>query len=159
MVPTARLSSPRSISRLHGRGNVPGQLSRRLCGHSGSDEAHHNTYCSYADTIMPQFFLRWGFAFRLTYWPPFQHARTALLPYLRRHPAVSSGWRWWRSSSIPTSTAGISGPGLTGDKFCADAPRIAQAPTWFQTLMHIAVTALWILPVIRRLVLDAPSHT
>src|SRR5262245_51633367 len=26
---------------------------------------HHNTYCSYADTIMPQFFLAVGFAFRL----------------------------------------------------------------------------------------------
>src|SRR3954471_8989143 len=28
---------------------------------------HHKTYCSYADTIMPQFFFAVGFAFRLTY--------------------------------------------------------------------------------------------
>ena len=28
---------------------------------------HHHTYCSYADTIMPQFFLAVGFAFRLTF--------------------------------------------------------------------------------------------
>src|SRR3954451_6456225 len=28
---------------------------------------HHNTYCSYADTIMPQFFLAVGFAYRLTF--------------------------------------------------------------------------------------------
>ena len=28
---------------------------------------HHNTYCSYADTIMPQFFFEVGFAFRLTF--------------------------------------------------------------------------------------------
>jgi len=28
---------------------------------------HHNIYCSYADTIMPQFFFAVGFAFRLTY--------------------------------------------------------------------------------------------
>src|SRR5213592_4752362 len=27
---------------------------------------HHNTYCSYADTIMPQFFFAVGFAYRLT---------------------------------------------------------------------------------------------
>ena len=27
---------------------------------------HHNTYCSYADTIMPGFFFAVGFAFRLT---------------------------------------------------------------------------------------------
>ncbi|MBY0374472.1 MAG: hypothetical protein K2Q23_10790, partial [Bryobacteraceae bacterium] len=26
---------------------------------------HHNTYCSYADTIMPQFFFAVGFALRL----------------------------------------------------------------------------------------------
>ena len=28
---------------------------------------HHNTFCSYADTIMPQFFFAVGFAFRLTF--------------------------------------------------------------------------------------------
>src|SRR4051812_27526862 len=28
---------------------------------------HHNTDCSYADTIMPQFFFAVGFAFRLTF--------------------------------------------------------------------------------------------
>jgi predicted acyltransferase len=28
---------------------------------------HHNNYCSYADTIMPQFFFAVGFAMRLTF--------------------------------------------------------------------------------------------
>src|SRR3974390_1705424 len=28
---------------------------------------HHNCYCSYADTIMPQFLFAVGFAFRLTF--------------------------------------------------------------------------------------------
>src|SRR5262245_31208030 len=28
---------------------------------------HHHTYCSYADTIMPQFFFAVGFAYRLTF--------------------------------------------------------------------------------------------
>jgi predicted acyltransferase len=28
---------------------------------------HHNTYCSYADTIMPHFMFAVGFAFRLTF--------------------------------------------------------------------------------------------
>ena len=28
---------------------------------------HHNSYCSYADTIMPQFFFAVGFAYRLTF--------------------------------------------------------------------------------------------
>ena len=27
---------------------------------------HHNTYCSYADTIMPHFFFAVGFAYRMT---------------------------------------------------------------------------------------------
>ncbi len=31
---------------------------------------HHNTYCSYADTIMPQFFFAVGFAYRLTFLAP-----------------------------------------------------------------------------------------
>src|SRR5262245_38706429 len=28
---------------------------------------HHNTYCSYADTIMPHFFFAVGFAYRMTH--------------------------------------------------------------------------------------------
>ncbi len=28
---------------------------------------HHNVFCSYADTIMPQFFFAVGFAYRLTF--------------------------------------------------------------------------------------------
>jgi predicted acyltransferase len=31
---------------------------------------HHNSYCSYADTIMPQFLFAVGFAFRLTFASP-----------------------------------------------------------------------------------------
>ena len=29
--------------------------------------AHHHTYCSYADTIMPQFLFAVGFSFRMTF--------------------------------------------------------------------------------------------
>ena len=56
----------RPIPRLYRRGNAVRQLPGRL----RRDPAvfkHHNTYCSYADTIMPQFFFAVGFAFRLTY--------------------------------------------------------------------------------------------
>jgi predicted acyltransferase len=38
---------------------------------------HHNTYCSYADTIMPGFLFAVGFAFRLTF---LRRARTEGLP-------------------------------------------------------------------------------
>ena len=107
---------------------------------------HKNTFCSYADTIMPQFFFAVGFAFRLTFGRRAQAeglarayghvvrrllglALVALVIY--NAPTVASTWQelvekgpWeglWRS--------------IRG--------------VWFQTLMHIAITSLWILPVIR----------
>src|SRR5262249_47004730 len=47
---------------------------------------HHNTYCSYADTIMPQFFFPVGFAYRLTFLRRLQSAgpRAAYLRAIRR---------------------------------------------------------------------------
>ena len=63
--PPDRLARP--VPRLH---------RRRACSWSTSSAAitvvpailkHHNTYCSYADTIMPQFFFAVGFAYRLTF--------------------------------------------------------------------------------------------
>jgi predicted acyltransferase len=106
---------------------------------------HHNTYCSYADTIMPQFFFAVGFAYRLT--------------FLRR--LAAAGW-WsaaravlWRSAGLfligfvvyhldgeVTSWAQLRDLGFAG--FCARAFRREL----FQTLVHIAITSLWILPVI-----------
>src|SRR5437764_13682606 len=49
---------------------------------------HHNTYCNYADTIMPQFFFAVGYAYRLTLlrrrerdgaWAAYRHAITRAL--------------------------------------------------------------------------------
>lgn len=107
---------------------------------------HHNTFCSFADTIMPQFFFAVGFAFRLTFcrrirWggaPPayFRVVRrllglvmVALVVYSAGHAADT--WQQLRSMGL---WAAVRGP---------------LKSTWFQTLMHIAVTSLWILPVIR----------
>jgi predicted acyltransferase len=110
---------------------------------------HHNTFCSYADTIMPQFFFAVGFAFRLTfgrraqaqglaaaYWHVIRRllglALIAMVVYTA--PTVAKSW-----SQLVAGGA-------------AEAIRTALASsirTWFQTLMHIAVTSLWILPVIR----------
>lgn len=106
---------------------------------------HHKTYCSYADTIMPHFFFAVGFAFRLTYlrarerkgrWPAVRHAlsRNAGLlaiacavhgygPAVERWEQVQQlGWQAYLTASFGGSL--------------------------FQTLTHIAVTSLFVLPVI-----------
>jgi predicted acyltransferase len=107
---------------------------------------HHNTYCSYADTIMPQFLFAVGFAFRLTF-----GRRVA------RDGARTAYWRATRRIaglvvlSLVLYTLGDIGPTwhrLTeGDAWAALGELFKRQ--WFQTLLHIAVTSLWILPVIR----------
>jgi predicted acyltransferase len=106
---------------------------------------HTNDYCSYADTIMPHFFFAVGFAMRLTYgrkyfpmdgW--FAASRMVrrilgllLVSFLVYHASVpAKTWEefsalgWWGVVSTPLKRE------------------------WFQTLTHIAVTSLWILPVV-----------
>ena len=107
---------------------------------------HSNNYFSYADTIMPQFFFAVGFAFRLTFerrvqadgaGSAYRHmvkrmfglALVALVVYHAKEPA-----RTWQQLVEMGAWNALRGP-LKG--------------AWFQTLMHIAVTSLWILPVIR----------
>jgi predicted acyltransferase len=106
---------------------------------------HHHTYCSYADTIMPQFFFAVGFAFRLT--------------FLRRMSTLGAG---------PTARAAIVrclGLILLGLVLYhldgrADSWEALRAMGWrgvlaqgfqrepFQTLVHIGLTSLWVMPVI-----------
>ncbi len=107
---------------------------------------HKNTFCSYADTIMPQFFFAVGFAFRLTfgrrmhteglasaYWHVVKRflglALVALVIY--NAPQAANTWQQFL------------------DKGPLTALWDSIRGTWFQTLMHIAVTSLWITPVIR----------
>jgi predicted acyltransferase len=112
---------------------------------------HHNTYCSYADTIMPQFFFAVGFSMRLSfgrrvmqegtgraYWHMIKRllglALVALVVY-RGGPELPEGAPFnWETMEKIGFWGAIAKP-LKND--------------WFQTLMHIAVTSLWILPVIR----------
>ena len=107
---------------------------------------HHDTYCSYADTIMPQFFFAVGFAYRLTMTRRLATlgARPAILRVCRRllglllvalviyHPATLHAWSGLTAATI-------------GDVLAASVKR-----NLFQTLTHIAVTSLWVLPVIAR---------
>jgi predicted acyltransferase len=104
---------------------------------------HHHTYCSYADTIMPQFLFAVGFAFRLTFLKrqAAGDVRSAYLHALRRNLglmlvafavySVGSNWQSW------------------GDAGQRHAVLVRWAKQdLFQTLAHIAVTSVWVLPVI-----------
>jgi predicted acyltransferase len=106
---------------------------------------HHNTYCSYADTIMPQFFFAVGFAYRLT-----------LLKRLKT-TGPSKAYRHviWRNLGLI----------LLGFVIYHLDKRASSWEAWqvfvrehlagqllkreiFQTLVHIAVASFWVLPVI-----------
>jgi predicted acyltransferase len=106
---------------------------------------HHNTYFSYADSIMPQFFFAVGFAYRLTF-----------LGAVAKRERVSVYRRFWRRNVrlILLGALLYLGP-ETVHQFTRSHPPalrtfLAQAlyEELFQTLVHIGVTALWILPVI-----------
>jgi fucose 4-O-acetylase-like acetyltransferase len=107
---------------------------------------HHHDYCSYADTIMPQFLFAVGFAFRLTFERRVQqHGASAA--YRR----VINRLLGLVLLSVIIYT--IDRPADTWAQLTALGPwpvlGRALKRDWFQTLMHIAVTSLWILPVIR----------
>ena len=107
---------------------------------------HHNTFCSYADTIMPQFLFAVGFAFRLTFTRRVAQlgAATAYARMVRRLLGLilvalivytlSPRANTWSQLTEMGIWESIRGP---------------LKREWFQTLTHIAVTSLWILPVIR----------
>jgi predicted acyltransferase len=106
---------------------------------------HHRTYCSYADTIMPQFFFAVGFAFRLT--------------FVRRlaTSGIGAAVRGTFDRALALVLLGfvmyhLDGAVKTWDELQALVPGgfLAQAfrRELFQTLVHIAITSIWILPVI-----------
>jgi predicted acyltransferase len=107
---------------------------------------HHNDYCSYADTIMPQFLFAVGFAFRLTFERRVQ--REGLVAAYGRMVRRLLGL-----ALVAIVVYGTSAPAETWTQLVELGPFSALAASlkrhWFQTLMHIAATSLWILPVIR----------
>ncbi|MFO1003226.1 MAG: heparan-alpha-glucosaminide N-acetyltransferase domain-containing protein [Planctomycetaceae bacterium] len=107
---------------------------------------HHNNYCSYADTIMPQFLFAVGFAFRLTFDRRVQ----------REGAGAAYGrviQRLFGLALVSIVVYGTSAPAETWSQLVEMGPMAALGPSlkrnWFQTLMHIAATSLWVLPVIR----------
>jgi predicted acyltransferase len=106
---------------------------------------HTNDYCSYADTIMPQFLFAVGFGFRLTFERRVQ--REGLTAAYRRVIKRLIGL------ALLALVVYVAVPTLLNPKPWQEQPaealRAALKRDWFQTLLHIAVTSLWILPVIR----------
>lgn len=108
---------------------------------------HHNNYCSYADTIMPGFFFAVGFALRLV--------------LLRNIAALGAPAAYRRaiSRAFALILLGLVVYHLDGRyKLWKDLTDLGwwgflQKSFWrepFQALVHIAVTSLWILPVVAR---------
>ena len=106
---------------------------------------HRHDYCSYADTIMPHFLFAVGFAFRLTFERRVQ----------REGAQAAYGRVIRRLLGLVLISMVIYAPGHaaeTWDRLQEIGIGALARPLkreWFQTLMHIAVTSLWVLPVIR----------
>lgn len=106
---------------------------------------HHKTYCSYADTIMPQFFFAVGFAFRLAFLRHKEMLGTigAYTKAIRRilgllligiiiYHLDGGGWNWNELKEL----------GLWGILSQVFRKQV------FQTLVHIGLASLWVLAVI-----------
>ena len=106
---------------------------------------HHHTYCSYADTIMPHFFFAVGFAYRLTFLrraekegkaTAYGHAvkrclGLLLVAFVIHH--LDGRYETWAA----LREKGLRG--VLGSAFQRE---------FFQTLAHIAVASLCVMPVI-----------
>ena len=106
---------------------------------------HSHDYCSYADTIMPQFLFAVGFAMRLSF-----------------GKRLHTQGRWIAYSRMIRRLLGLALVSMVVYNVGPRAPSWEQLKElgfwqalheplkrdWFQTLMHIAATSLWILPVV-----------
>jgi predicted acyltransferase len=105
---------------------------------------HTNDYCSYADTIMPQFLFAAGFAMRLSLCRRLE--KDGRMPWgraIRRIMGLAAvAIVWYTISDFPEIALQFQKMPL--GTFLA----VAFKRTYFQTLLHIAGTSLWILPVV-----------
>jgi predicted acyltransferase len=106
---------------------------------------HHNSYCSYADTIMPHFLFAVGFAIALVW----NRAATG-----DRGQASAVQWRLARRAVALMTVAFLLyfpwwDPNLAQKVSTADFWFAVWKRDWMQTLTHIALTTLWMLPCLR----------
>jgi hypothetical protein len=106
---------------------------------------HHHTYFSYADSIMPQFFLAVGFGYRMTF---LRRAAASGFGAACRHAVkrnlglILVGFVVHQLDGRYESWSRLTDAGLSG------VLTTAFQRNFFQTLTHIGVTSLWIMPVI-----------
>jgi predicted acyltransferase len=106
---------------------------------------HWNTYCGYADTIMPQFFFAVGFAYRMTFLRRLERQGpwAAYTKVIRRNLGlILLGFVIYHLDGHYNTWAKLKELGVWGFFTTAFQRDI------FQTLVHIGVTSLWIMPVI-----------
>jgi len=105
---------------------------------------HTHDYCSYADTIMPQFLFAAGFAMRLSLGKRLEAG--GKMPWgraIRRILGLALVAIVWYSFGDWKGIVEDFNKRPFGDVLYQLFKR-----RYFQTLMHIAVTSLWILPVV-----------
>lgn len=109
---------------------------------------HHNTFCSYADTIMPHFLFAVGFAFRLSFGRR-ELGRAKAASYVRVL------WRLVGLLLVALFVFQFDGR-LLPTHWIDLASRHAWSElwrpfgkNWTQTLFQIALATLWVVPVIR----------
>ena len=106
---------------------------------------HSHDYCSFADTIMPQFLFAVGFAMRLSIGKRLQE-QGRLVAYARMVRRLLGlaliSLVVYKVGPRATNWAQLQELGLW------QALHEPIKRDWFQTLMHIAATSLWILPVV-----------
>lgn len=105
---------------------------------------HHNTYCSYADTIMPHFFFAVGFAYRMTLLRRLQTdgAWAAYMKFVRRCLGlILIGAVIYHLDGGAKTWADLQALGVWGFL------KQSFQRNFFQTLVHIGVTSLWVMPV------------
>lgn len=105
---------------------------------------HTHDYCSYADTIMPQFLFAAGFAMRLSLGRRIE--KDGRMPWgraVRRILGLACAAVVWYSFCDFSNIVGT----LQKEHWSQVLARLAKR-NLFQTLLHIAATSLWILPVI-----------
>lgn len=107
---------------------------------------HSHDYCSYADTIMPHFLFAVGFALRLTF-----GRRVASEGLTAAHARLVRRLLGLVLVSLVIYTVGAPADNWEALARLGVWGVIAEPLKrhWFQTLMHIAVTSLWIVPVLR----------
>jgi len=108
---------------------------------------HHNTWCSYADTVMPQFFFAVGMALRLVLLREEEtcgRGKALARGAQRGLLLMLVGFMWYHPGRDYDTWAVLTGTAMgevLRDVFLTNA---------FQALTHIGAATLWVLPVITR---------